>query len=114
MEIHLDKNRKLIFEDIYFKIIREDALIESKKISSVAYSDILNAIYHPQKVNWIASILSFLAFGFLEIPENPVSGNIKRIEILFKNGSNRYIDIADIDKKIAMRIVNEINKRLKI
>jgi Na+/pantothenate symporter len=114
MEIQIDKDRKLLFEYDAFKIIRDNALIEEHKISSITYTDILKVTYQPQKTNWIKTIFSFLTFALLEHLASPFSGRTQRIEVLLKNDSKRFIDVQSTDVKVAMRIVNEITKRLKI
>ena len=112
LEFPLEKNLMLIIEETFIQIVREDALLESSKITTTYYSDISKIKYHPRKINWFFSSINFLVMTFLEIFANPVSGKIRRIEISLKNGANKYIDLEPVDEKTCVHIFNELSKRI--
>ena len=112
--IRIDKNRKIVFEDLFVTLYRDDALSIENKTHRLDYSFISDIKFVPKKQKWFRSIIYvILSLLFLSAFGNPDLIETKRITILFTNKESRVIDLDDIDEKLIKEILIEFRKRLK-
>ncbi|WMJ75284.1 hypothetical protein RCC89_19275 [Cytophagaceae bacterium ABcell3] len=112
-EYALDKNRKLIFFDTFFCVIRNNALIDSNKEVKFCYDDIKAINYQDTKVNWVKSTINFLPMTFFEAYGNPVSGKEKTFEITMNNGEKRFINMETASKTVIRELTKEFSIRIR-
>jgi hypothetical protein len=74
LEFQINKNRRIIFEEDFWTITREDALKEKSKKYSLKYSEVKDVVYSPAKINWFGSCLKFIVLFALDSVNTPIYG----------------------------------------
>ncbi|WMJ74004.1 hypothetical protein RCC89_12640 [Cytophagaceae bacterium ABcell3] len=105
----LDSRRKIAFGKTCFSIVSSEGCHKDERFY---YSDIKAVNYCHTKVNWFKSAVKFILLLFFESYGNPVSGESKKLEIIFKSGTKRFLFLEHTHKDVIESLRKELFTRV--
>ena len=102
---------RIIFDDEFFLLIRENALSEKTKRISINYSEIEYIQYLPSEIFFGETILWSILYFWTDLSSGkPMRGKNEGIRLQFKNGQARLIETDGIRMSTIDKVINECSK----